>query len=410
MNAGDGDDTLDGGTDTVNDQIDGGNGTDRIVGSGAANFTLTNSSLIGFGNDTLYKIEQATLTGTDGNNSINAGAFTNGPVILDGGAGDDTITGGSGNDTLTGGTGVDSLTGNGGDDTLQARDSIVDSLLDCGGGLNDTAVVDASDPPSTGCEHVELPDTTPPPDPTITAKPPALTSSASASFSFADAEAGASFVCSLDGAAFTACSSPASYSGLPDGAHTFSVKAKDAAGNLSGAASYGWTVDRTPPETTITSGAPDPGSSSATFSFSSSESGSTFSCSLDGAAFAPCTSPATYSGLSNGSHTFQVRATDSLGNTDPTPATVSWTVSVTPPPPPPPPSIVSCLVPKLVGKTLAKARLALAKAHCTLGKVGYKTSSKKQKGHVLAQSPKPGRRLANRARVNVTVGRGPKRK
>lgn len=47
--------------------------------------------------------------------------------------------------------------------------------------------------------------------------------------------------------------------------------------------------------------------------------------------FAACSSPRDYSELGDGSHTFQVRATDLAGNTDPTPATYSWTVDTTPP-------------------------------------------------------------------------------
>lgn len=86
--------------------------------------------------------------------------------------------------------------------------------------------------------------------------------------------------------------------------------------------------DTTPPETTIDSGpSGTTKSSSATFTFSSSESGSTFECSLDGAAFSACTSPQDYTNLSSGTkHTFQVRATDASGNTDPTPASRSWRI------------------------------------------------------------------------------------
>jgi len=51
-----------------------------------------------------------------------------------------------------------------------------------------------------------------------------------------------------------------------------------------------------------------------------------FQCALDAAAFAACTSPQAYSSLAAGTHTFQVRAVDSGGNADPTPATRSWTV------------------------------------------------------------------------------------
>lgn len=51
-----------------------------------------------------------------------------------------------------------------------------------------------------------------------------------------------------------------------------------------------------------------------------------FECRLDSSAFSSCTSPKTYSGLAAGDHTFQVRAIDSLGNNDPTPATFKWKV------------------------------------------------------------------------------------
>src|SRR5262249_17613180 len=72
-------------------------------------------------------------------------------------------------------------------------------------------------------------------------------------------------------------------------------------------------------------------STTATFAFHSTESGSSFQCRLDGESFSPCSSPKGYSGLSDGSHTFQVRATDEAGNTDQTPAVFTWTVDTTPP-------------------------------------------------------------------------------
>ncbi|MGH2706839.1 MAG: hypothetical protein ACRDJF_00975 [Actinomycetota bacterium] len=85
--------------------------------------------------------------------------------------------------------------------------------------------------------------------------------------------------------------------------------------------------DTTPPETTIDSGPLGTVSSpDAVFTFSSNESGSSFECRLDGAAFSSCASPTTYTGLADGPHTFEVAATDPAGNTDPSPAARTWTV------------------------------------------------------------------------------------
>jgi hypothetical protein len=76
--------------------------------------------------------------------------------------------------------------------------------------------------------------------------------------------------------------------------------------------------DGTPPETTI--GDATSAGTGAHFKFTSNEAGAHFECRLDGGAFGACTSPAEYSGLADGSHTFSVRAIDVAGNVDPTPA------------------------------------------------------------------------------------------
>jgi hypothetical protein len=173
------------------------------------------------------------------------------------------------------------------------------------------------------------------PDTQILGGPSGPTATTGATFTFfsPDAGAGATFQCALDGAAFAACTSPRTYSGLGEGAHSFAVRVRDAVGNFDPSpADRSWTVDLTPPNTTIGDG---PSGTvpvaSASFTFTASEPDSTFGCSLDGAPFAPCTSPFTVSGLAQGGHSFTVRATDAAGHTDPSPASRMWTVDTVAP-------------------------------------------------------------------------------
>jgi hypothetical protein len=88
-------------------------------------------------------------------------------------------------------------------------------------------------------------DTTPPPSPVIATRPEATTTSRSATFAFTDSEHGARFICSRDGARFTACTTPKSYGSLALGQHRFEVQAADAAGNASAPTGYSWTVVKT---------------------------------------------------------------------------------------------------------------------------------------------------------------------
>jgi len=166
---------------------------------------------------------------------------------------------------------------------------------------------------------------------TISSAPPDPSNQTAAVFSFS-ADKPASFQCNLDGAAFAACSSPKTYSGLADGSHTFRVRATDLAGNRGQAASYGWTIDTALPSTpTITSSPPSQTTStSATFGFSDLDAGVTLLCQLGGGGFSTCTSPRAYSGLADGNHTFDVKARDAAGNESAL-ASYSWTVDTTPP-------------------------------------------------------------------------------
>ena len=121
--------------------------------------------------------------------------------------------------------------------------------------------------------------------------------------------------------------------GVADGSHSYTARATDAAGNVSAASSSRTiVVDTAAPNTTIGTGpAGSTPSTGAIFSFSADDPAATFECSIDGSSYTSCTSPKSYSGLAEGSHTFSVRATDLAGNTDQTPASRTWTVDVTPP-------------------------------------------------------------------------------
>lgn len=163
--------------------------------------------------------------------------------------------------------------------------------------------------------------------PQIVESPPNPSTSTSATFTFTDTTAGVAFLCQIDGGGYSACQSGQTYNGLSYGAHTFSVEAKDSNGNLSnGAASYPWTI--VPPVPEIGSTPPNPSnSSSATFTFSDDDSSLSFLCQIDGGGYSPCQSGQTYTGLTDGLHTFSVEATDGSGHVS-APASYPWTVAL----------------------------------------------------------------------------------
>jgi hypothetical protein len=176
-------------------------------------------------------------------------------------------------------------------------------------------------------------DTTPPAT-TISGGPSIITGSTWASFTLSSSRPGSSFRCELDQEGFSPCGSPVSYSSLAPGPHTFKAKATDPAGatEISPAPTAAWTIDTTPPSTTISSApATTTNTTSASFTLSSSKPGSSFRCALDGTGYSPCSSPLAYAALSPGSHTFQAQATDEAGNSDPSPPSYTWTIDTTPP-------------------------------------------------------------------------------
>jgi hypothetical protein len=69
-----------------------------------------------------------------------------------------------------------------------------------------------------------------------------VTSATAAGFQFKSGRTGSSFVCSVDGAPATPCTTPQNYFQLAAGRHTFSVSTTDGSGNLSPPASLSWTI------------------------------------------------------------------------------------------------------------------------------------------------------------------------
>ena len=162
----------------------------------------------------------------------------------------------------------------------------------------------------------------------LTVTPAAVTSSADATFEFAITGGQCETSCRVDVEPATPCTSPWSRTGLADGEHTFGVTGETCQPEQEDppTAGFVWRVDTDEPDTVITaaplvvSTEPAPA-----FEFDCDEAACTFECSMNGAAFTPCTTP--YSGAAvadRRTHNFRVRAVDEAGNTDRTPAAHDW--------------------------------------------------------------------------------------
>jgi hypothetical protein len=150
---------------------------------------------------------------------------------------------------------------------------------------------------------------------------------------FSEPLANLEFECQIDGGGFSPCEQRSIVGPLIEGTHTFQAKATDRAGNNSNLLSRTFTVDITRPDTTMntwpagTQMRPS-ALTSASFTFSSDEPGSTFECRIDDEVWstAACLAPKVYTGLADGRHQFWVRAVDPAGNRDGTAATKAWWV------------------------------------------------------------------------------------
>lgn len=204
-----------------------------------------------------------------------------------------------------------------------------------------------------------------PPETVIISAPSGTTADTTPSFEFVANEPGSSFECSTDSAPFGPCSGPGkthTTATLAEGAHTFAVRATDAAALTDPTpALESFTVatpappppppadpppspdpgsdpdpesgpgpspepepepvqglkDTTAPDTTIGKRPPNAlAGTTAAFKFTSDESASSFQCKLDRGGFRGCTSPKRIRRLDPGKHVFRVRATDAAGNVD----------------------------------------------------------------------------------------------
>lgn len=148
------------------------------------------------------------------------------------------------------------------------------------------------------------------PNTNISSGPAASTNQNTASFVFTGSPSAVAFMCQLDAAAYQPCASPQQIADLSKGSHTFRVRAIDSRGfgDLTPAA-HTWTVTGSQPDVTLT-GKPAATTTehAARFTFTGGTGAARFECALDGAAYSTCTSPINYPGLSDGEHTFLVRA------------------------------------------------------------------------------------------------------
>jgi hypothetical protein len=208
-----------------------------------------------------------------------------------------------------------------------------------------TTCVDTYLPPGGDGDIVVTSLNSVPPETSITTGPADAWSSSEATFVFSGTDdvispSDLSFECRVDTAAFSTCRSPLRLRNLLEGAHSFAVRALDEADNADPSpASMTWTVDRTPPDTSI-AGGPAEGSSTSNRSAEFAPAGQdnltsarelTFECSLDAAAPIPCATPTVYAGLAEGTHQLAVRAVDKALNIDQTAAARSWIVDRTGP-------------------------------------------------------------------------------
>ena len=171
---------------------------------------------------------------------------------------------------------------------------------------------------------------------TISSGPKPYTNSTTAQFQFSGSDSLGSvttFECRLDGGSYSSCSTGESYQQLAPGNHTFYLRARDNANNLSAPLSYSWKVDTTDPTLRL-SQYPQPVTRDLTANFVwtlSDNSGiASLKCLHNGNSISCSGLSHQLTGLSEQSHQFQVEATDLAGNKGQS-SLHTWRVDRTPP-------------------------------------------------------------------------------
>jgi len=149
--------------------------------------------------------------------------------------------------------------------------------------------------------------------PSISGAPEGSTRSTSATITVSK-DTGTTLKCSVDGAAYSTCTSPITLTGLSAGLHSVAVKAVDAAGSESGAAVASWTVTKTPAPTVTPSWTGSNVVVGNGFVTAAGEAGATLTCSIDGVAYTSCTALKGVNTLALGNHTIAFKATDGSGS------------------------------------------------------------------------------------------------